>query len=84
MLSLAAGIGATTTIFSVVHAVVIDPFAYRDPDTLVSLAIDGPDGRSHWSTYTIDEYVELAERAAAFDGRRARTCCGWCRPVASG
>ena len=68
VLSLALGIGATTTIFSVVHAVVIDPFPYRSPDTLVSLAVVGPDGRSNWSTYTIDEYVELTERATAFDG----------------
>jgi predicted permease len=73
VLSLALGIGATTTIFSVVHAVVIDPFPYRDPDTLVSLAVEGPDGRSNWSTYTIDEYAELAERATAFDGVIAST-----------
>jgi predicted permease len=73
VLSLALGIGATTTIFSVVHAVVIDPFPYRSPDTLVSLAVVGPDGRGNWSTYTIDEYVELTERATAFDGLIAST-----------
>jgi predicted permease len=73
VLSLALGIGATTTIFSVVHAVVIDPFPYRSPDTLVSLSVTGPDGRGNWSTYTIDEYVELTERATAFDGLIAST-----------
>ncbi len=73
VLSLALGIGATTTIFSVVHAVVIDPFPYRSPDTLLSLSVVGPDGRSNWSTYTIDEYVELTERATAFDGLIAST-----------
>ena len=57
VLSLALGIGATTTIFSVVHAVVIDPFPYRSPDTLVSMSVVGPDGRGNWSNYTIDEYV---------------------------
>ena len=73
VLSLALGIGATTTIFSVVHAVVIDPFPYRSPDTLVSLTVVGPDGRGNWSTYTIDEYVELTERTTAFDGLIAST-----------
>jgi putative ABC transport system permease protein len=73
VLSLALGIGATTTIFSVVHAVVIDPFPYRSPDTLLSLAIVGPDGRGNWSSYTIDEYVELTERVTAFDGLIAST-----------
>ena len=58
VLSLALGIGATTTIFSVVHAVVIDPFPYRSPDTLVSMAVVGPDGRGNWSSYTIDEFAE--------------------------
>src|SRR5262245_53082455 len=73
VLSLALGIGATTTIFSVVHAVVIDPFPYRSPDTLMSLSIVGPDGRGNFSSYTVDEYVELTERATAFEGLIAST-----------
>jgi putative ABC transport system permease protein len=72
-ISLALGIGATTTIFSVVHAVVIDPFPYRSPDTLVSMAAVGPEGRGNWSSYTVDEYVEIAERAKVFDGVIAST-----------
>jgi predicted permease len=72
-LSLALGIGATTTIFSVVHAVVIDPFPYKSPDTLVSMAATGPDGRGNWSSYTVDEYVELTERTSVFDGLIAST-----------
>ncbi|HEY8549084.1 MAG TPA: ABC transporter permease [Vicinamibacterales bacterium] len=73
VLSLALGIGATTAIFSVVHAVVIDPFPYRNPETLVSMAAVGPRGGGNWSTYTIDEYVELAERATVFEAVIAST-----------
>ena len=74
VLSLALGIGATTTIFSVVHAVVIDPVPVPQSRHAASAwRWWAPDGRGNWSSYTIDEYVELAERATVFDGLIAST-----------
>ena len=42
MLSLALGIAATTAIFSVIYGVIIDPFPYAHPETLMSIRVREP------------------------------------------
>jgi putative ABC transport system permease protein len=39
VLSIALGLGATTVVFSVIHAVLINPYPYRDADRLVHLHV---------------------------------------------
>ena len=55
VLSLAVGIGATTTIFSVLNAVVLRPLPFEEPDRLVSLQEfrpeGGPEGRPRAATF---------------------------------
>ena len=43
VITLALGIGASTTIFSVVHSVLVKPLPYRDPDRLVRLYVQWPE-----------------------------------------
>jgi putative ABC transport system permease protein len=66
--SLALGIGATTAMYSVIYAVLLDPFPYKDVAHLVSPMLREPDRRGYRTYYTTDQYLEIAERSSIFDG----------------
>ena len=68
VMSLALGIMATTAIYSVLHAVVLDPFPYRDIDRLTSVRISSPATRGGRTGYSIDQFLEIAERNTIFEG----------------
>ena len=68
LLTFALGIGATTAVFSVVHAMLLRPLPYGDEGTLVYLqpldnGVVGPNAR--FSAATL---VELRERTTSFTG----------------
>ncbi|MBO0800416.1 MAG: ABC transporter permease, partial [Blastocatellia bacterium] len=50
LLTLAIGIGSTTAIFSIVHALLLKPLPYPDSDRLVRLIINQPAGPSGQSS----------------------------------
>src|SRR6476469_825076 len=68
ILSLATGIMATTAIYSVLHAVVLDPFPYKDVDQLMSVRISNPAARGGRTGYSVDQFLEIAERSTIFEG----------------
>ena len=73
VMSLALGIMATTAIYSVLHAVVLDPFPYKDVDNLMSVRVSSPTARGGRTGYSVDQFLEIAERNTIFDGTIAST-----------
>src|SRR5262245_2258609 len=71
--SLALGIMAATAIYSVLHAVVLDPFPYKDVDRLMSVRVSSPATRGGRISYSVDQFLEIAERNSIFEGTIAST-----------
>src|SRR5271163_3416975 len=71
--SLALGIGASTAMYSVIYAVILDPFPYKDVDHLATIALRQPGGHGMGGYYSTDQYVEFAERSTIFEGLIAST-----------
>jgi len=73
ILSLALGIMATTAMYSVLYAVVLDPFPYKDVDNLMSVKVGDPSQRGYRTGYSTDQFLEIAERNSIFEGVIAST-----------
>ena len=73
VLTLALGVMATTAMYSVVHAVVLDPFPYKDVDHLMSVRVQEPGQRGGRVYYSTDQFLEIAEQNSIFEGTIAST-----------
>ena len=66
VLTLALGIGMNTAIFSVVHALLLDPFPYRDHARLVQLRQQKPTDNAIQAQHTGREFGAYQEQARSF------------------
>jgi predicted permease len=73
ILTLGLGIGATTTIFSVVHGVLMKPLPYRDPDRLVNVWVDLGVGNQSLPAVTPLDFLDYRQRTTLFGGFAAAT-----------
>lgn len=63
---MALGIGASTAVFTVVRAVLIQPLPYREPDRLVLFRADAP-GYRRYPGITGNEFHALRDRSDLFE-----------------
>jgi predicted permease len=73
VLTLALGIMAATAMYSVIYAVLLDPFPYKDVDHLMSVKVWGTGERGYRTGYSVDQFVEIAEQNTIFEGTIAST-----------
>ena len=69
VVTLALGIGGTTTIFSLVYGALLDPFPYADSHRLVVLVSydKKTGGNAEWKRVTSAEFLDYQEQNHVFD-----------------
>src|SRR5262249_9177762 len=72
---LALGIGATTTIFSIVNAVLLRPLPFEEPERLVRIFTRTPGGRLF--ELSPGKFFDWQRDAQSFDGMAMYQCCGF-------
>lgn len=65
--SLALGIGATTAVFSVVYAILLDPYPYKDPDRMIHMRLTTPSGDLNGFGMTGTEWQQLRKSPVVED-----------------
>jgi predicted permease len=72
---LALGIGATTTIFTLVNAVLLRPLPFEEPDRLVRIFTRTPGGRLF--EVSPGKFHDWQQEAQSFEGMAMYQCCGF-------
>jgi putative ABC transport system permease protein len=78
VLTLALGIGANTTVFSVVSALLLRPLPGAEPDRTVRLYTTDPEGSgSHYGNWSYPEFADYRDRSGVFSQLAIRETRGF-------
>jgi hypothetical protein len=72
ILSLALGIGASSAMSSLVYALWVDPYPYRDSNRVLNLSFVNQQGRNGTVEYSLADYLELQESTKTLEEIAAR------------
>ena len=72
---LAIGIGATTAIFTIVNAVLLRPLPFDEPEGLVRITTQTPEGRPF--DLSPGKFYSWQREAESFEGMAIYPCCGF-------
>jgi predicted permease len=67
VISVALGIGATTAVFSVVYAIIMDPYPYAAPDRMIHMRFNMPDGNNRSFGVTGTQWQQLRKSPVVED-----------------
>ncbi|HVQ31833.1 MAG TPA: ABC transporter permease [Vicinamibacteria bacterium] len=67
-LALALGIGSTTTIFSIVRAVLLRALPYAEPEALVQLSSSVPEQQIQGAGFSVPRFEAVRDRQTVFSG----------------
>lgn len=65
--SLALGIGASSAIFSLVYAVLLDPYPYKNADRIIAPTFSDASARTSRIWYTIGDYLEIKAHSSTLE-----------------
>ena len=67
VLTLGLGIGSTSSVFSLIHGVLLTPPPYRDADRIVLISPARTDGQPYSRDWTVGQFLDFQKETRSFD-----------------
>lgn len=68
VLSMALGIGVVTTVFGVLHGILLRPFPFVGQDRMVAVVMENAHVSGHYGGWSYPDYLDLRRESTVFEG----------------